>query len=214
MKFHEKLEALSEKTIEMGNYSLKMLEDSVKALKERNGNLADEIYERRRNLADYDTELEERTLKLLTLHQPMATDMRRIACILKMLTYLYRIGRYGKDIAKIAMKFTDKPHFKKLVSIKAMSKIVIEMIQNALDAFKEGDLNIIEQIEEMDDEVDELRYSIFREVVSYMIEDTSIITQGAHYLMASRYLERCGDHACKMAEKIHYMVNGRHVEIK
>ncbi len=213
-KFHDELELLKLKLLEMGEKALYMLEGAVKALKHIDLISAQQIYEERTNLKKLDNVIESEALRLIALYQPMANDIRTLACILKMGTYLNRIGRYGKDIAQLTQEFKDSGHFKKLVSIPQMSKVARAMIRDALDSFKEGTITRLHDFEERDDELDELRYSIFRECVSYMMENPRIITEGSHYIMVARYLERCGDHACKMAEKIHYMVNGTDIEIK
>lgn len=161
-----------------------------------------------------DKKIEEKALQLIALYQPMAKDMRAIACILKMITYLTRIGRYGKDIANVAKELADKPHIAKLVEIPYMAEIVCKMIDDALKAFETEDLSLIEDFSERDDSVDALRYSIFRECIPYVMEDPKNITRCAHYAMIARYLERCTDHACKIAEKVYYMVTGERREIK
>ena len=160
-----------------------------------------------------DSKIENKALNLLTLHQPMAIDLREIACILKMITYLARIGRYGKDIAKLTYEFEEQNHVKKFVSIPYMSQIVCGMIDDALKAFETRDLSLIEDFSDRDDDVDQLRYSIFRECLTYMMEDQKKISRCTYYILVARYLERCADHACKMAEKIHYMISGEHIEI-
>jgi phosphate transport system protein len=160
-----------------------------------------------------DDEIEAQTFRLIALYQPMARDLRVIACVLKMITYLTRIGRYGKDIAKIAQELSDKPHIKKLVSLPYMSDIVCSMINDALVAFETNDISKFNDFIEREDNVDGLRYSILRECLSYMMEDPKVIKRCTNYMMIARYLERCADHACKMAEKIYYMVTGDRVEI-
>ncbi|UYP47781.1 hypothetical protein NEF87_004066 [Candidatus Lokiarchaeum ossiferum] len=213
-RFHNELTLLKQKLLKMGELALFMLNGSIEALKRIDISLANKIHEERLELNQYDIEIENEALRLIALYQPMANDIRTLACILKTNTYLNRIGRYGKDIAKITWEFENHPHFKKLVSIPQMGRLVEEMVKDALKAFEEGDLKYLENFTERDDELDELRYSIFRECVSYMMENPRIITQGSHYIMVARYLERCGDHACKIAEKIHYMVDGSSIEIK
>ena len=212
-KFHEELKTLKKDVIVMGNLAKDMLKKSVEALTDRNVELAEKIYSNKRKIAKMDIEIETKALQLLTLHQPMAKDMRMIACTLKMITYLARIGRYGKDIAKLAIELSNKPHIKKLVSINHMAEIVNKMIEDALTAFDKEDIFKIKDFSERDDDVDVLRYSIFRECLTYMMEDQKVISRCMHYAMIARYLERCADHACKMAEKIHYMVTGEHIEI-
>ena len=213
-KFHAELKALKKEVLEMGELAKDMLQKSVESLKNQDTELADWVLSKKREIMDMDDDIEQRALTLLTLYQPMAKDMRTIACILKMITYLTRIGRYGKDIANVAKELSTQPHIAKLVSIPYMCNIVCGMIEDALKAFETEDLSLIQDFAERDDNLDTLRYSIFRESLTYMMEDPKNITRCAHYIMIARYLERCGDHACKIAEKIHFMVTGERIEIK
>jgi phosphate transport system protein len=212
-KFHEELKKLKKDVNAMGNLATDMLRKSIYSLKNRDVELAKKVYNNKRKIAKMDLKIETKALQLLTLHQPMAKDLRMIACSLKMITYLARIGRYGKDIAKLAIELSNKPQLKKLVSIPHMADIVSKMIEDALIAFQKEDILPIKDFSERDDDVDVLRYSIFRECLTYMMEDQKKISQFMHYAMVARYLERCADHACKMAEKIHYMLTGEHIEI-
>ena len=212
-KFHDELKILKKDVIKMGNLAKEMLQKSVEALKDLDNEKAEWILSKKGIIADMDDDIEERTLRLITLYQPMASDMRQIACILKMITYLNRIGRYGKDIAKLVEEWGDKRHVKKLVSIPYMSGIVCNMIDDSMNSFETNNISKFKDFSDRDDEVDELRYSIFRECLSYMMEDPKVITRCTNYIMVARYLERCADHACKMAEKIYYMVTGERVEI-
>jgi len=213
-KFHDELKEVRAKVIDMGNLVKNMLKDSVKALKEQDIPLAESVYAKRTEIADMDYELEKKTFRLIALYQPMAIDMREIACILKLLTYYTRVGRYSKDIAKITIeKFEDQSHVKKMVHIPRMASIVESMIRDAIKAYESRDVSLFNDFIERETEVDDLRYSIYRECLSYMLEDPKKISACTDYIIIARYLERCGDHACKMAEKIIYMVNGSRVEI-
>lgn len=212
-KFHDELNELKIDITNMGQLAKDMLQKSVDSLKNDDSDLACWVQSQKGLLAQMDRDIEAKALRLIALYQPMAKDMRTIACCLKLNTYLVRIGRYGKDIAKVTDELHEIPRMKKLVSIPHMAEIVCTMIDNVLTAFTTENLTTIQDLEEKESTVDELRYSIFRECLTYMLEDNKNITQGAHYMMVSRYLERCGDHACKIAEKIHYMVTGEHVEI-
>lgn len=212
-KFHEELDRLKIEVQDMGKLAREMLEKSIVALKTKDTGLADQIISQKEKLAKMDLEIETDALRLVTLYQPMAKDMRVIACILKVITYLTRIGRYGKDIARVVPQLCETPQVAKMVSIPYMAQIVCGMIENALEAFETEDISLFANFDERDDSVDSLRYSVFRECLTYMTENPKNITPCAHYMMIARYLERCADHACKMAEKIHYMVTGVHVEI-
>jgi phosphate transport system protein len=212
-KFHDDLKKLNNKVIEMGYLARDSLRDSVESLKNKDIELANKVLKNKSEIADMDSLIEEKALILLTLHQPMAKDLRRIATLLKIITYLNRIGRYAKDIAKITVEISEKPQVKKLVSIPYMADTVCKMIDDALLSFEKEDIKYIKKFSDRDDSVDVLRYSIFRECLTYMMEDSKNITTCTNYVMVARYLERCADHAVKIAEKIHYMVTGEHIEI-
>ena len=212
-KFHEKLNDLKEEVIKMGNLAKKMLKESVLALKDLDEKKAKWVNDNKTDIADMDDNIEKKAFMLIALYQPMAKDMREIACILKLITYLTRIGRYGKDIANIVKHFEDEKHVRKLVDIPHMADLVCSMVDDALKTFKDGKLSRFNDFIDREEDVDELRYSIFREALSYMLEDPKVIKRCTNYIMVSRYLERCADHACKMAEKIFYMETGERVEI-
>jgi phosphate transport system protein len=213
-KFHEELAELKKKVEAMGELSKDMLEKSVLALKNQDTELAKWVISQNPCLRELDDKIEEEALRLIALHQPMASDMRLVATILKMITYMTRIGRYGNDIAKIALELANQPHIAKLVSLPQMSKIVTSMVDDALKAFETRDISHIQDFKEREETIDAMRYSVFRETISYMMEEPKYITRCTHYIMIARYLERCGDHACKMAEKIHYMITGERIEIR
>ena len=212
-KFHVELNQTKKDVDTMGHLAKEMLSKSVEALKDINTEKADWVISNKVKLADMDDDIEEKALRLMALYQPMAGDLREIACILKLITYLNRIGRYGKDIAKLVVDFQKNGHVKKLVSLPHMAELVTGMINDALYAFETGDISKFNDFIDRETTVDELRYSIFRECLTYMMEDPSVITRCTYYIIIARYLERCGDHACKMAEKIVYMVTGERVEI-
>ena len=213
-KFDKELTEIKNSVIEMGELSREMLNNSIVALKNQDAKLAKKVYSNKNKLMKFDENIEHRCLQAISMYQPMAKDMRILGASLKIITYQTRIGRYGKDIAKIVDELSDKPHIAKLVSIPHMSEIVDEMIADALNVYKTGKSVDIKSFVERDDNVDALRESIFREVLSYMIEDNKKIKQGMYYVMIARYLERCADHACKIAEKVNYMITGKRIEIK
>lgn len=213
-KFHVELEKLKKNVLKMGELSTAMLSTSVESLKNLDLQKAEWVNSKKKELAKMNVNLEEDALQLIALYQPMAIDMRTIACCLKMIVDLNRIGRYGKDIANVTKEITPGPHIKKIISIPHMNDLVQSMIHDAFTAFKTCDLSITKNFTERDNDVDSLRYSIFRECVSYMMENPANITICTHYIMVARYLERCGDHACDMAEEITYMVSGNRIEFK
>ncbi len=212
-KFHEELNELKTEIITMGQLANKMLQKATDSLKNDDVKTASWVQSKKGIIAEMDRSIEAKALRLIALYQPMAKDMRTIACCLKMNTYLTRIGRYAKDIAKVTDELYNVPRMKKIIAIPHMAEIVCGMLDDVITSFIKEDVSLIKNLDERESIVDELRYSIFRECLTYMMEDNKNITQGAHYMMVARYLERCGDHACKIAEKVYYMVTGDHIEI-
>ena len=213
-EMHKELIVLKNEVSQMGKLALSMLNDSIECLYNQDLKLASSVLDRKETLKQFDYKIEEKTLKLIMLYQPMAIDLRTLAAILKIITYFHRIGRYGKDIADVVQRnLSEKALALNLINLRHIYEHVHSMIEDALSAFEMMDISKINNFEARDSEVDKLRWSIFRECITYMMEDPKFITECAHYMMFARYLERCGDHACKIAEKVYYMVTGKHIEI-
>jgi len=213
-KFHTELKNLKTETLEMAHLGRFMLRTAVDALIRQDPEVAESVIVRKGEIHDLEVRLEEHCYHLIALYQPMAKDMRAIACTLKMISASLRIGRYGKVIAKIAKELADRPHIANLMSIPHMADLAIDMVDDAITAYESDDINLIKDFSARDDTVDALRHSIFREGITYMMEDPKNISRCTHYIMVARYLERCADHACKIAENVHYMETGERIEIK
>ena len=213
-KFHTELKNLKTETLEMAHLGRFMLRTAVDALIRQDPELAESVVVRKGEIHDLEVRLEEHCYHLIALYQPMAKDMRIIACTLKVISASLRIGRYGKVIAKIVKEIADRPHIANLMSIPHMADLAIDMVDDAITAYESDDLTLIKDFSTRDDTVDALRHSIFREGITYMMEDPKNISRCTHYIMVARYLERCADHACKIAENVHYMETGERIEIK
>ena len=213
-KFHAELNNLKQDTAEMAKFGRTMLRTAVDALVQQDVQLAESVVAKKDEIHGMEVRIEENCYQLIALYQPMAKDMRVIACTLKVVSASMRIGRYGKVIAKIVKEISDKPHIANLMSIPHMADLVIEMVDDAVRAYESDDISQISEFSSRDDTIDALRHSIFREGISYMMEDPKNIPRCTHYIMVARYLERCADHACKIAENVHYMQTGERIEIK
>ena len=213
-KFHTELDRLKQDTIELAQLARKMLSDAVDALLVQDCTKAMDVVSKKRLLREQTIGLEDRAYQLIALHQPMAKDMRVIVCILKMVTAAERIGRYGKDIANMTKRLKDQPEFVQPLPMSHMAELVTGMIDDAVTSFKTENLDLIKDFSLRDDTVDALWHTIFRETLTFMMEEPRVITRSTYYIMVARYLERSGDHACKMAENIHYMITGERIEIK
>ncbi|MCK9632269.1 MAG: phosphate signaling complex protein PhoU [Methanoregula sp.] len=212
-KFHTELDNLKCETVEMAHFGRAMLRDAVDGLIRQDKVLAESVVARKEEIHIMEVRLEEHCYQLIALNQPMAKDMRVIACTLKVITASLRIGRYGKVIANIVKEVADNPHIANLMSIPHMAELVIEMIDDAIQAYETDNLRLIDAFSSRDDTIDALRHSIFRQGITYMMEDPRTISRCTHYIMVARYLERCADHACKIAENVQYMETGERVEI-
>ena len=212
-KFHTELKNLKTETLEMAHLGRFMLRTAVDALIRQDKELAASVVARKEDIHTMEVRLEERCYQLIALNQPMAKDMRVIACTLKVITASLRIGRYGKVIANIARRISDQPHIANLMTIPHMADLVIEMIDDAIEAYEKDTIAEISDFSARDDTIDSLRQSIFREGITYMMEDPKSITRCTNYILVARYLERCADHACKIAENVQYMNTGERIEI-
>ena len=212
-KFHTELKNLKTETLEMAHLGRFMLRTAVDALIRQDKELAASIIEQKEEIRVKEIRIEEHCYQLIALHQPMAKDMRTIVCTLKVINASMRIGRYGKVIANIVREISDKPHIANMMSIPHMADLAIEMIDDAIKAYETDSIALISDFSARDDTIDALRHSIFREGITYMMEDPRTITRCTNYILIARYLERCADHACKIAENVHYMDTGERIEI-
>jgi phosphate transport system protein len=191
-----------------------MLATAIDALEEQDQDKVKWVREHKAELTRRHNEIEERVFSVIALYQPVAKDMRTVVCALRMIVDLDRIGRYGKDISKMVSYIKGKPAVGGMMNLPHMGDLVLAMVNDVLRAFESEDLSPIAGLGHRDDAVDALNKSVFRESLTYMMEDPRTITPCTDYIMVARFLERCGDHACDMGEKIHYMVTGERIEIK
>jgi phosphate transport system protein len=213
-KFHTELKYLKNDMLDLATFARNMLCDALKALTTEDIEAAREVASRKTHIQETTIELEERTYQLIALYQPMAKDMRELACMLKIISSAERIGRYGKDIANMVKHIRGQPDFVQPLPVVHMAGLVTGMIDDVIHAFETDSIVPIKDFSRRDDTVDSLWHSVFRETLTFMMENPKTITRGTYYIMVARYLERSGDHACKMAENVHYMATGKRVEIK
>jgi phosphate transport system protein len=164
-----------------------------------------------KDLYELNIDIEKRCLEVIALQSPVAKDLRTIGTYLKVITDFDRIGRYAWDIAEVTARSVEMSHFKPLVSIPHMARMAEEMVDLSVKAFLERDTGPTKRVFELEDGVDSLYDEIFREIITYMMEDSRKITLGINYTLVARYLERIGDHACNISERVIYMVTGERV---
>ncbi|MGB0652534.1 MAG: phosphate signaling complex protein PhoU [Thermoplasmatota archaeon] len=213
-RFQEQLAALDQLVRDMGDQARTMLHDGIGALADLDRARAQTVIDQTEALANLDEEVETTALEVLTLQSPVARDLRHVGAVLKLATYLNRVGRYGYDIASVCAKWPDETHVARPAALLVMGEKVERMLDLVMQSFADAAAPDLETIAKLEDDVDALRYSIWRETLTYMAEDPHNIERGAHYMMVARYLERSGDNICKMAEKLHYAATAQRVWLR
>ena len=208
------LREMTASVTELGNLAADMLEGAVEALINSDEDMANEVIRKYERIAFLDALIEEEALRILILYQPMASDMRFTATALKMITYLERIGKYSRNIAKAAIYLKERRTDYRMNEVYEMCGIAAEMVRGVVTAFKTKNIKGLEDYDEMDDRLDRRRISVIEDGLRHMREDPGAVEAYTYCISVAKYLERVGDNACKIAEKVIYMVTGRHTEIE
>jgi phosphate transport system protein len=195
----------------MGGLVEDQIQKSVKSLVERDSQLAQTIIERDHEVNRLDVDIDDLCIKLLALHQPAGRDLRFITTGLKITTDLERIGDMAVNICERALELNQEPQLKPYIDIPRMARIAQKMIRESLDAFVREDTELALNVCKGDNEVDQLNAQIFRETLTYMIEDGQTISRATKISSVSKYIERIADHATNIAEMVVYMVKGKSI---
>ena len=209
--FHEELEALKQTLLAMGGLVEDQIRRVMRALLERDDAAAREVIERDRQVNAYDVEIDETCVNLLALHQPAAGDLRFITTAMKIVTDLERIGDQAVNIAQRALELNQEPQLKPYIDLPRMAERAQAMVKESLDAFVTRDTELARRVCAADAEVDGLNEQIFRELLTFMMEDARTIPRAIRLILISRFLERVADHATNIAEMVIYMVEGKMV---
>lgn len=210
--FDEELNTLKERLLRMASLAEESITLAVKSLKDRKEGLAREVFDREKTINLLDIEIDELCLKLLALRQPMAVDLRFITSAMKIVSELERIGDQAVNIAERSLDLIKLPLLKPLIDIPRMAALAQNMVKDAIDAFINRDDRLAKDVCERDDEVDNLNNQIFRELLTYMMQDPSTIRRAVDLILVGRHLERIADHATNIAEDIIYYVRGKTIK--
>jgi phosphate transport system protein len=210
--FDEELTKLKERLLRMAGLVEEVIEVSVEALKEHREDLSGEVFRREGEINDLDVEIDGTCLRLLALRQPMAGDLRFITSAMKIGVDLERMGDLAVNIAEQAVVLARLPILKPLIDIPRMAKIAQAMVRDSLNAFVNRDDALAEDVCRRDDEVDSLNDQIFRELLTYMMEDPGTIKRAVALILVGRHLERIADHATNVGEDVIYMVRGKSIK--
>ncbi|MFN3387985.1 MAG: phosphate signaling complex protein PhoU [Allosphingosinicella sp.] len=209
--FDEDLDQLRASIAEMGGLAEAAIAESMRALVQRDGEAAKKVIDGDRKIDALEAEIERRAVQIIALRAPMADDLREVVAALKIAGVIERIGDYAKNIAKRVHVVEDSANLRPLSLLPEMARIASEMVHDVLDAFAARDADKAAAVCERDKAVDDFYNSIFRTLLTFMMEDPQNITAATHLLFIAKNLERVGDHATNVAEMVYFAATGRHL---
>jgi phosphate transport system protein len=209
--FDEELHALRSRLLNMAALVEERVHRSIRALIERREELAETVIAGDRDVNELQIEIDDRCLKLLALQNPMASDLRLVTAAMKINADLERIGDQAVNIAEYALKLIRLPLLKPLIDIPRMAEMAERMTRDSLDAFVRKDAALARDVLARDDEVDDLKDQLFRELLTYMMADPGTIERALALVLVSRSLERIADHATNIAEDTIFIVEAKDV---
>jgi phosphate transport system protein len=210
--FDAELNALNEKLLEMARLAEESVARAVRSLKDRNEALAQDVLKKEGGINLLEIEIDERCMKLLALRQPVASDLRFITSAMKIGSELERVGDLAVNIAEVSLELLQQPPLKPLIDIPRMAAVAQSMVRDALNAFVNRDEKLARAVCERDDEVDSLNDQVFRELLTYMMNDQSTIDRSVRLILIGRHLERIADHATNISEDVIYLVLGKTIK--
>jgi phosphate transport system protein len=209
--FHEELQQVKEKTLRLGSLVETMVERAVTALVDRDSRLAEATIQSDDRTDALEVEIDEACLRLLALHQPTAIDLRFITTAMKISTDLERTADQAVNICQRAIELNEEPQLKPYIDIPIMSQLAQKMLRDCLDAFVQKDAGKARAVITADNKVDLLKRQVFRELLTFMMEDPRTIARAIGLLLVSRHLERVADHATNIAEMVVFLVEGKNI---
>jgi phosphate transport system protein len=209
--FEAELEQLKARILAMGGLAEERVQAAVTGLVSKDSGQLDVVLGGDAQVNQLHVEIDGLAFRLLALHQPMASDLRVIIAALKINADLERVGDLAVNIAEAAHRYLALPPVKPLLDLPRMADIAQTMLQDALDAFVKRDIGLAESVLRRDDLLDELKTQVFRELLTYMLQDPSKIAAALELILISRHLERIGDHATNIAEDIIFVISAKDV---
>jgi len=209
--FTDQLEALASTVAQMGGLAEAQLADAIDAIARRDSGRAESVVGGDKRVDELQQQIEDMALKLLAQRQPVAVDLREILAAFKCASELERIGDLAKNIAKRALVLNREPPIRLTQSLARMGGQALGQLKLVLDAYSDRDAEAAEAVWRQDGEIDEMYNSLFRELLTYMMEDPRTIGLCTHLLFIAKNIERTGDHATNIAEVVYYMTTGGHL---
>ena len=211
-EFDRDLQMVQDDLLMMGSMVEKAIGRSLDALKNRDMQMASEVVSEDDIIDDKQREIEERCIDLIATQQPMAVDLRVLVTVIHLASELERMGDYAEGIAKICMMMGDEPPLKPLIDIPRMSDMASDMLRRSLDAFVNRDVVSSMVVRKDDDEIDALYEQVYRELLTFMLGDPTVIRRATYLLWAAHNIERIADRTTNIAENVIYMVTGERTD--
>ncbi|HUC62168.1 MAG TPA: phosphate signaling complex protein PhoU [Alphaproteobacteria bacterium] len=209
--YDEELTQLNNTIAQMGGFAEIQLENAIEAVVKRDAELGARTVEADGRVDELEAEVQNQVVRLLALRQPMARDLRNIVAALKISADIERIADYAANVAKRTQALIMSPVVQPLFAIPRMGALAQQLIKDVLDAFVERDIEKALAVWRRDEELDDMYAALFRELLTYMMEDPRNITPCTHLLFIAKNIERIGDHATNIAETVHFLVEGGQV---
>ena len=209
--FEDELQGLARSIAEMGGHAELLVERSITALLRADVDLAHAVIEGDKTVDALHRSIEERAILVIARRQPMAQDLRETIAAIRIASDLERIGDLGKNIARRALAIQGHSFSQQVrVGVEHLAELAVKQVKKVLDGYATRDLQRIQEVCAKDDEIDNVYNSLFRELLTYMMEDPRNITMCTHLLFCAKNIERIGDHATNIAETVYYQITGGH----
>jgi phosphate transport system protein len=209
--FEQQLRTLKDRLLLMGHHAEKMIADAMHALVERRPSLAEEVIKSDDTLDQLELEIDNLCYEILALEHPVARDLRFVATALKIVRDIERIGDIAVNIAERSRELIQEPVLKRLIDFPIMADAAQRILKDSLDAFVNSDAELAENVIRNDRLIDDLNERMFRELLTYMMEDTRYISRAMKLIFIAKHLERVGDHSANIAEMVIFLVRGQDI---
>ena len=210
-QFEQQLRTLKDKLLLMGHHAEKMITDSIQVLVERRPSLADDVIKSDDELDQLELGIDNLCYQILALEQPVARDLRFIATALKIVRDIERIGDIAVNIAERGAELIQEPELKRLIDLPIMAEASQRILKESLDSFVNSDAELAEKVIRDDRFIDDCYEHMFRELLTYMMEDTKTISRALKVIFIAKHLERVGDHSSNIAEMVIFLVRGQDI---
>lgn len=210
--FDEELTSLKHGLLQMADLAMDMTGKAMQTLTERNAERAGQVAQSEVKVNAMEVEIEEEAIRLLARHQPIAKDLRLLTAVMKISNDLERVADQACNISETALFLIKEPPLKPLIDLPNMAKIAQRMVRDGIEAFVKHDAALAQSVCEKDDEVDRINDQIFRELLTYMMEDHRSITRAVALILVSRNLERVADHATNICEEVIFIEEGKNIK--